>query len=94
MGNIGAAARGLPSTEGFEPTTEVQAIAMHATDVFSLVSVLFGAPGPATVMTAESKTVAVVAAETGNAEAAAVHGNSLQNPNPTHVYRIDGPQGL
>jgi hypothetical protein len=45
-------------------------------------------------MMAESRPATVAAADAVNAEAGILHGNSLKNPNPTHVYRIDGPQGL
>ena len=78
----------------YEAQNAGQAYGQHVVTVLSLGLPLLQEAGPVSVMMAESKPAAAASAESANAEVAAIHGNSLQNPNPTHVYRIDGPGGL
>lgn len=53
-----------PSIKPFEPSNDVQAIAMHATDVGLLISPLAGKAGPTNVIAAQSKQTTVAAAQT------------------------------
>lgn len=55
------------SVQPFEPTSKVQFISQHATEVLTLVAPLLSGFGPATVVTSSSRQTTAVAAETGNA---------------------------
>jgi RHS repeat-associated protein len=79
----------LPTAQYAQPSTQGERGAMIAVDIIGVYYTAKGMSAPSA-----TKVSAETAAEAPKASFEPVHGNSLESPNESHVYRIDNPQGL